>query len=282
MKFRIKILLCFLINILLLSPLFSQEESIRIMTYNIRYANENPGEEWSTRKYLILEMIKFHKPDIFGVQEALKVQIDFLAENFMDFNWVGVAREDGDEEGEYSAIFINKKFKVIDNGTYWLSQTPDFPSIGWDAAFKRIVTWVKLFNPSTLDTLIVLNTHFDHISKTARENSSSLILEKTKPFISNFPVILMGDFNDTDTSDFYQTLTKNNIFHNAQFQPNVTNYGTNITFNGFGTDFEEGKIDFIFVNNKIKVLRHGIIGDKFEEQYASDHMPVIIDFIINK
>jgi len=282
MKFQSKILICVLTNLLIFSPLFPQEKSMRIMTYNIRYANENPGEEWSTRKYLISEMIKFHKPDIFGVQEALKIQIDFLTENFMDFYWVGVGRENGDKEGEYSAIFVNKKFTLIDNGTYWLSQTPDYPSIGWDAAFKRLVTWVKVSNPSTLDTLIVLNTHFDHISKTARKNSSSLILEKTKPFISNFPVILMGDFNDTDPSDFYKTLTKNNIFHNAQYQPNVTDYGTSITFNGFGTDFGEGKIDFIFVNNKIKVLRHGIIGDKIKGQYASDHMPVIIDFVIIK
>lgn len=281
MKFKISLIIFLTLNLFVFyNSSFSQEETVRIMTYNIRYANENPGEEWSVRKYLVNEMIKFHRPDIFGVQEALKNQINYLAESFPNFYWVGVGRDDGDKEGEYSAIFISKKFNVVDSGTFWLSQTPANPSIGWDAAFKRIVTWAKLFNQLSQDTFVVLNTHFDHIGKIARLNSAKLILEKTQPFINKFPVILMGDFNDTDSSDVYCTLTENNLFQDAQYKDHVINYGTNITFNGFGNNFAEGKIDFIFVNEKIKVLRHGIIGDKFENQYASDHMPVIADFII--
>ena len=87
------------------------------------------------------EMIRFHKPDIFGLQEALLEQVEFISNEFEDFQMIGVGREDGIKEGEFSPLFISNKFKVKDSGTFWLSEIPDTPSLGWDASYKRIATW---------------------------------------------------------------------------------------------------------------------------------------------
>ena len=252
------------------------------MTYNIRYQNENPGEEWSIRKELVAEMIRFNKPDIFGVQEALKSQIDYLEESLPEFLWTGKGRDDGNMAGEYSAIFFSKKYLMLDTETFWLSPTPEIPSKAWDAALPRIVTMIKITDKTTKDTIVVLNTHFDHIGKIARENSAEIIVKKCQEITQKYPIILMGDFNVTDTSKVYSILN-GSYFNNAQNISKFINYGSNDTFNGFKDDFTpKEKIDFIFVNDKVKVLHHAVIGDKFNNRFASDHMPVIVDFAIKR
>ena len=146
----------------------AQQNSLRVMTYNIRYANENPGEEWSVRKNDVAEMIKFHEPDIFGLQEALFEQVDFLLQNFENFQLVGVGREDGLKGGEFSPLFISKQFNILDYGTFWISETPDIPSLGWDASYKRIATWAIIEGEDSEDSLFVINTHLDHQGVEAR------------------------------------------------------------------------------------------------------------------
>lgn len=263
------------------STSLAQNSTLRVMTYNIRFANNNPGEEWILRKDNVAEMIRFHSPDIFGLQEALLEQVVFILEEFPGYQLVGVGRDDGKNEGEFSPLFISNEFSIENYGTFWLSETPDIPSIGWDASYKRIATWASVKNIISGESLFLINTHFDHKGNLAREESVELLMKKISSYVKELPVILIGDFNFTKDSNPYRSIQKYGLVVDSQLLAEF-NYGTSDTFNGFSSmdDLRE-KIDFIFVSNHIDVIHHAIIGDKFKDKYPSDHMPVIIDFSIN-
>lgn len=263
------------------STSLAQNSTLRVMTYNIRYANNNPGEEWILRKDNVAEMIRFHSPDIFGLQEALLEQVVFILEEFPGYQLVGIGRDDGKNEGEFSPLFISNKFSIENYGTFWLSETPDIPSVGWDASYKRIATWAIVKNIISDESLFLINTHFDHKGNLAREESVELLMKKISSYAKELPVILIGDFNFTKDSNPYRSIQKYGLVEDSQLLAEF-NYGTSDTFNGFNSmdDLRE-KIDFIFVSNSIDVIHHAIIGDKFNDKYPSDHMPVVIDFSIN-
>ena len=158
--------------------LYSQ--TMEIMTYNIKYANENDGENsWSNRKDFITNQLKFYEPDAFGVQEAVKQQMDYFKDHLDGYDYVGVGRDDGKEGGEYSAIFYKKsRLKVLKHDTFWLSETPQKPSKGWDAAYPRICTYALFEDQQTGEKFWYFNTHFDHIGDKARKESAKLIWKK--------------------------------------------------------------------------------------------------------
>ncbi|MBK7107243.1 MAG: endonuclease/exonuclease/phosphatase family protein [Ignavibacteriae bacterium] len=269
----------FLLAIIIASTVLAQN---RIMTYNIRYANNNPGEEWVVRKSKVAEMIRFHNPEIFGVQEAVLEQIDYLKSEFENYTMLGVGREDGKEGGEFSALFISDKFEVIKSGTFWLSETPEIPSKGWDASLNRIASWAIVKNKISEESMFVINTHFDHMGIVARSESAKLIIAKISELSNGLPSILMGDFNFSSSFEGYKFINDSGLLKDSETVSKYR-YGTDITFNGFQDDLtDREKIDFIFVSDKINVLHHAVIGDKFDKIYPSDHMPVIIDFQIEK
>jgi len=274
------LLITFICFILSFQAMLSQESSFKVMTYNIRYANDYQGEKWDERKEHVAEMIRFHKPDIFGVQEALLNQLIFLTDNFEDYTLVGVGRDDGHIEGEFSAIYISPQYTVLDNGTFWLSETPNKPTFGWDAACKRIATWAILANPEVNDTFLVMNTHLDHEGLIARKESAKLLVNKIEELSKGYPVLLMGDFNFRSESESYKYILSSNYLFDSEFVAKYK-YGTRITFNGFKDNYEEnGKIDYIFVTGDFDVIHHAVIGDKFNGQFPSDHMPVIVELFI--
>ncbi len=274
--YRLTLILLFLFCNILIS------QSSRILTYNIRYANDNPGEEWEHRKENVVKMIKFHNPDIFGVQEALLTQVEYLSEKFCKFSQIGVGRDDGNDQGEFSPLYISDKYSIIESGTFWLSETPDTPSFGWDANYRRIATWAIIVDSKLNNTMFVINTHLDHEGIVARIESVNLLLKKIDKLSRDLPVILLGDFNFTSDFEGYKNLLKSGSLKDAQSISKL-NYGTDITFNGFDHYIKDGsKIDYIFVSNDIKVYNHAIIGDKLNGKYPSDHMPVLIDFKIEK
>ena len=118
------------------------DNTLKVMSYNIRLGSANDGtNSWGLRYPATAEMIEDQMPDIFGVQEALASQIRFIEDNFVNYKSVGVGREDGKKDGEHMSIFWNKKtVSLLKWGTFWLSETPEKPSMGWDAACKRTAT----------------------------------------------------------------------------------------------------------------------------------------------
>jgi endonuclease/exonuclease/phosphatase family metal-dependent hydrolase len=251
------------------------------MSYNIRVAVDEGTNSWGNRKEKVASMIRFHHADIVGLQEALKIQVEDLITLLPEYDWSGVGRDDGRDKGEFSAILFRKeKFELLKGYTFWLSETPDTVSVGWDAALPRIASWVKLKDKETGKTFLHLNTHFDHVGAEARNNSAKLIIKKISEMqnIVELPIIITGDLNCNPESDPYRIFT-------ASFVDTRTNsihpfYGSDITFNGFGNSIIPGnRIDYIFVNNLILTYQTGIIGEIFDGNYPSDHMPVIAEII---
>lgn len=258
--------------------LYSQE--LKVMTYNIRYANETDGENsWSKRKDFLADQIKFYAPDAFGVQEAKQVQMEFLDGKLSNYDFVGVGRDDGKTGGEYSAIFYNTdKLEVLKHDTFWLSETPEKPSKGWDAAYPRICTYAEFRDKETGKKFWYFNTHFDHVGEVARRKSAKLIWEKIQELKTNdAPAILSGDFNlepETESIQFLSSKMKDS----KEASRGVV-FGPSGTFNGY--KFEEPvtrRIDYIFVSEDgFKVNKYAVLSDSKDLKYASDHLPVYVE-----
>ena len=260
--------------------------SIRVMTFNIRYDEPRDGvNAWANRKEKVASVIRFHKADLIGVQEALLTQLRDLEKVLPDFAWCGVGRTDGKESGEYSAILYRKsRFKLLDTNTFWLSETPDRPgSKGWDAAFPRIVTWAKFKDKKTGKTFVHFNTHFDHVGEKARAESSSLILKKAGEIEGQGPFIITGDFNVTEDSGAYKTImagTDKIKIADGRYTSVNGHFGGDSTWNGFKEITPGRKIDYIFVRQGMRVVEHGILSDSWNGLWASDHLPVLAEIQI--
>ncbi len=267
-----------LLCLLCLGVVTGQEET-KVMTYNIKLDHPKVGpNSWDNRRGLIVSQINFYEPDIFGVQEALPNQMQYLDGILENYNFIGVGRDDGKDEGEYSAIFYKVDlFKVLESNTFWLSETPDEVSMGWDAVCNRICTYALLENRKTKQRFWVFNTHFDHVGKVARMESPKLILKKMDILNrENLPVVLMGDFNLESETEHIQIL-KNNLF-DAKDVSETKPFGPSGTYNGF--HFEKPvtrRIDYIFVSKQnISIKKYGVLSDSKDCKYPSDHLPIIV------
>jgi endonuclease/exonuclease/phosphatase family metal-dependent hydrolase len=257
------------------------------MTFNIRYANPDDGKfSWPNRKDLVYRTITSHKVDILSIQEGLNQQVTDLERALPNYSRVGVGRDDGKHAGEFSAIFFRKdKFDLVDNSTFWLSQTPEVAgSRGWDAACNRIVTWVKLKNKKSGKLFFVFNTHFDHVGELARRESAQLLLKRIADISNSSAFIVTGDFNGNEESVPYQTLINSASpkLLNTRYVSKNGNKGPDCSFIGFNVEFKKGEvIDHIFINARSKALNHTIVDDNLNGFYPSDHLPVFTDVILN-
>lgn len=249
---------------------------LHIATFNIRYDNPKDGiNAWPNRREWVRDLIDYHAFDIVGVQEALAQQVDFLAGG--RFDYVGVGREDGKRSGEFAPLFYDRKrFTRADSGTFWLSETPNTPSKGWDADLNRVCSWARLKDKDAGGREIyVFNTHFDHKGEVARERSAELILAKIKTVAGNTPFFLTGDFNLTPETTPIRKLSAE--LREARAVAETKPYGPSGTFNGFdlGRPLEK-PIDYIFVSPTVRILRYGVLPDNWGGRYPSDHLPVAI------
>lgn len=270
-----RIILLFLILI----PATLVAQQMNIITFNIRYNTPNDGiNAWPNRIEMVSGLLKFHDPDIFGLQEALIGQIDDIQNNLTEYEWFGVGRDDGKKAGEFSPIFFNKsKFILLKQGTFWLSETPEKPSKSWDAALNRIVSWGRFKSKVTGKQFLVFNTHFDHIGVEARKNSASIIRNKIEEMTKdkNLPVILTGDFNLAPEEEPI-SLIKTYLSDSREVTEEKP-YGPVGTFNSFDWNAPmEKRIDYIFVQGEIKVLKYAVLTDSKEQRFPSDHLPVFV------
>ena len=247
------------------------------MTYNIRLDTETDGiNMWDNRREGIVSLIKEEDVDILGIQEGLPSQIEYLSKKLDDYSMIGEGR-DGGNNGEYSAIYYkSKKMNLIETETFWLSETPEIPSIGWDAAINRITTLglFKMVN-SNMDVL-VYNSHFDHLGKIAREKSAVLILDHIKENnYQNMPLIVMGDFN-ANPDDLPIELLSEELNDSFKILPIENPIGT---YNGFDLDSNLlDRIDYIFTKN-IKITNYKHLDRKLSSGlWPSDHLPILITY----
>ncbi|MFC4212650.1 endonuclease/exonuclease/phosphatase family protein [Pedobacter lithocola] len=273
-----KTLLNFVICLLVTSASFAQkkETPINIITYNIRYNNPGDGvNAWPNRKENVKALVKFYDADILCVQEALADQFDALSEN-TNFASQGVGRDDGKRKGEFSAIFYDKtRFNKKDGGTFWLSETPDVPSKGWDAVLPRVCTWVKLYDNLNKKEFIVFNTHYDHVGVQARIESAKLIKQKIQQIAPKLPVVYTGDLNVTPETEAISTIKS--FLQDTKEVTVEAPYGPAGTFNAFDFNSElKNRIDYIFVNNSLKVQKFAVLSDSKDKRYYSDHLPVFV------
>jgi endonuclease/exonuclease/phosphatase family metal-dependent hydrolase len=255
--------------------LFSQD--LKVMTYNIRLSLESDKENsWDNRKQDALALMNYYHPDYFGVQEAVPQQMTDIKTGLKDYDYVGVGRDDGKNQGEYSAIFYDKnKLEVLKSGTFWLSETPEKPSKGWDAAYNRVCTYALFKLKKSGKMFYAFNVHFDHVGNIARVNSSKLILEKIKELnTENLPLTLTGDFNLTDETEPIKIISKS--LDNAYYHSKKPHYGPKGTFTAFDVNtVPKERIDYIFVKGfETETIR--TINDRRENLlYPSDHFPIL-------
>jgi endonuclease/exonuclease/phosphatase family metal-dependent hydrolase len=250
---------------------------INVATYNVRYNNPQDGiNAWPNRREAVKALIRYHEFDVFGTQEGLADQIADLA-GMSEYDHVGVGRDDGKSAGEHSAIFYKKsRFSVVQHGDFWLSQTPDRPSMGWDAkCCKRLASWVQLRDEHSDKSFFVFSVHFDHEGIVARRESAKLLVKRIRDIAGDSPVICVGDFNATPESEPIATMQ--GALRDAYTVTLAPPYGPMGTYNGFQLDAPmANRIDYIFVSRSVKVLRYAVLSDSIDRlRYPSDHHPVV-------
>ncbi|MEX0288912.1 MAG: endonuclease/exonuclease/phosphatase family protein [Flavobacteriaceae bacterium] len=255
----------------------SYGQSIDVITYNIRYDNPKDSlNSWDHRKAFLIGQLRFYEPSVFGTQEGLLHQLKDIDNKLEQYSYFGKGRDDGRTAGEFSAVFYDKtELELVKEATFWLSESPDIPSKGWDAAIKRVCTYGLLKTKDESAFFWVFNTHFDHVGEQARKESVLLILKKIAEVnTQGYPVILMGDLNLEPQHSSIQFLSDK--LEDTHLLAAENAFGPKGTFNGFRFDEPVNRrIDYIFVSKgDFDVEKYGILSDSKECRYPSDHLPV--------
>jgi len=266
------------------------DPNLVVMTFNIRYGTANDGQNnWANRKEMACDILRRHNPDIVGLQEALRFQIDDMRAALPQYAEIGCGR-DGETKGEYSAILYRKdRLDVNDSGTFWLSDTPETPgSITWGNACTRICTWGRFIAKDSGKAFYLFNTHLDHVSQFSRDKSAILLAQRIGNRKHPDPILVTGDFNAGEDNSVVlylkgqrelnaatNGLSKNPVPLLDTFRvlhPDVKEVGT---FNGFKGSSNGAKIDYILAQPGTKVLRTEILRDCKDNCYPSDHFPIM-------
>lgn len=253
-----------------------ENEGLKVMSYNIRLGSAQDGtNSWALRYSATEEMLKDQKPDVFGVQEALEYQIRYI-EDMCGYESVGVGRENGKAEGEHMSIFWNKKtLKMLKWGTFWLSETPQKPSMGWDAACFRTATWTLMKDKRTGEKFYFVNTHLDHEGAEAQKNGLNLIMDKIAEInTEGLPMVLTGDFNMEPSNPNLAEL-------DARMQSArkiAAQTDSHATYNGWGKS--STMIDYIYVSGFSSCPEYQTVTKRYEDRkFISDHYPIFARLI---
>ena len=266
----------------LMSIACNRTSEIKVMSYNIRLSSGTIKADsiyhWEHRKQASLNLMHEENPTVFGLQEACPDQMDYMVENLPEYGYIGVGRDDGKRKGEFMSIFYKKEeVEFIDGGTFWLSETPDEVSKGWDAACFRTCTWALLKKKDTGKKFVYMNTHLDHMGKVAREESIKLIVERAEKLTGGkLPVFITADFNSPTSNAIFKPMQEAML--DARVEAPVTD--DRGTLNCWGTTPPGVVIDHVFYRGaeaqKFEVLRDKDYG----APYVSDHYPVMLTAIM--
>jgi endonuclease/exonuclease/phosphatase family metal-dependent hydrolase len=251
-------------------------KNLRIITFNIRRDRGDDGiNNWEYRRELVASILKEHNPDIAVFQEVLVHQLEDLQQMLPEYQYVGVGRDDGLEDGEFAPIFY-RGLSVEKQGTFWLSETPDTPSCTWPG-MTRICTWASFSGESPF---VLFNTHFEYEFDSTQIKSIGLLKERTGIYSEDFPILLTGDFNLNPDTGPYQNLSGffKDSFTGDKDSPSTTNH----EWNG-RTEQVSGKsnrIDYVWNRGNLQVKECRILIDNPSTEqgvYPSDHWPVLCD-----
>ncbi|WP_418992260.1 endonuclease/exonuclease/phosphatase family protein [Alistipes sp.] len=248
-------------------------QELTVASYNVRNANDSDraaGNGWEQRSPWLCGLIRFVDFDIFGSQEVLHKQLGDMLELLPGYKYIGVGRTDGREDGEYAPIFYKaERFELLDEGNFWLSETPEKPSRGWDAALPRICTWGHFLDRRSGKRFWFFNLHMDHIGVQARHNGAELVMRQIAAMCSpGEAVILTGDFNVDQTDEIYGIFTASGQLRDS-YEVAAQRYAPNGTFNDFKTELKtDSRIDHIFVSAPVAVFNYGILTETYRSPVA--------------
>jgi len=249
---------------------------LSVMSFNIRYDCDKGTESWESRKQRLVPLVKEVNPDLIGFQEVLPHMYAYLKEHLTEYDSVGAARDDGKNEGERAAIFFKKdRFKMLEEKTFWLSETPSVPSLGWDALCVRICTYAKFLDKKSNKEFIHYNTHLDHIGTTAMHEGAKLI---SKAIFSNkAPAIVTGDFNSGEDSNTYSVMTSDGLCDAKYAAKQTMSYGTRHDYEIGDEIKNKSPIDYLFfTKNDFEILSYEVLVNGGIGQFTSDHYPVFV------
>ena len=248
-----------------------QEVMLKVMSFNIRNAGAQDGENsWEFRKDAVAAMLEEEFPDVFGIQEAYPEQEAFILEKCPYYHGFGVGRDDGADAGERMSVFYNTDvLELLDGGTWWLSETPEVPSVGWDARYPRTATWAQLRVIDTGEEFFFVNTHLDHRGVEARKNGLAMVVEKVEKMCPGARLILTGDFN-VEPGDETLSVLEGKMLDARTESPNTDDKPS---FNGFGSSAKI--IDYIYYRGFAGVDYFRVVDQSFAgKPYVSDHYPI--------
>lgn len=248
---------------------FSLSAQLLVGSYNIRYKNGGDsvnGNVWEKRCQVICDQVNFMAPEIFGTQEVLHGQLIDMQARLDGYDYIGVGRDDGKTQGEYEAIFYKRAcLRLLDQGHFWLSETPDKPGLGWDAACVRICSWGKFAKMTATDdeAFFFFNLHMDHVGVVARREAAKLIVAKIREIAHDAPVIVTGDFNVDQTNEIYSIFVESGILKDS-YQAARLRFSENGTFNSFNVDlYTSSRIDHVFVSPGTQVDAYAVMTDGY-------------------
>ncbi len=267
-------------------------QSLYVASYNIRYQNDDDAREgngWQQRAPVVCGQLLFEHPDIFGAQEVLHGQLQDMLRLMPDYDYIGVGRDDGAKKGEYAPIFYDRqKLRLLRHGHFWLSETPDKPSLGWDAACMRICTWGEFAGHGkqgiVREPFFFFNLHMDHIGVVARREAARLVISRIRELAGKKPVILTGDFNVDQHNEIYAIFSTSGVLVDSYTAARIR-FAENGTFNAYHQERKTAsRIDHVFVSPAFQVDRYGILtntywqqqGDSISRHLPSDHYPVFV------
>ena len=273
-----------LFALLFVASLQINAQQLLVGSYNIRYKNANDsinGNVWTKRCQVICDQVNFMAPDIFGAQEVLYPQLQDMLKALDGYEYIGIGRDDGKQAGEYEAVFYKKdRLKLLDHGDFWLSETPEKPGLGWDAACIRICTWGKFsikdphqghhrrglfgLGPKPKEKEIYFfNLHMDHVGVVARREAAKLVVAKVKEIAQGAPVFITGDFNVDQNNEIYTIFTQSGILKDSYDAARIR-FAENGTFNAFKTEYyTTSRIDHVLVSPSTQVEAYGVLTNSY-------------------